>query len=532
MDPINMAFSAATSGAGPASASSAGATAAGAKAAGEFAQLVDRLLAESRESVPADRPAANGFGAQAEAAAGPGAAATVPASGLEEERLSAADTPQQPSPAVLAMPQASATQSIQASKTAFRAAGATVGVAEPVSAPVVATEEVTARGAGAAQAHQQSLPSASESSQSAPRQATSMQAPPPLAGDGVRPSVAQVPRLEVLAPQAKTQRPLLAQNLRMVVNWPPSGQQPVNGGQSPAIPDHLPMEEPSLLLIDASQNPAGPGNVEQSAATKLAVLAAEAPAAFVVGLAVDSAPPVADNSAETAAGDAAPKLAGIGVEVLPRDAASVDTAAMPAQSVQASTAQPASTTTAETSGQQVPAASLPLAAVPTVTVEAAPPTAPAALSEAARTATPVPALHRQLFAPISTLAVTPHGERMLSVKVAPDSLGPITVTAQLGGDGLRVDLTASTDAGRDALRAMLPELRRELAATGHASLSINTADADGAQQGGDTSRQGFGERPAPRTTPTAITGTTASPSEHEPRTRSVPGNPSGLDVMA
>ncbi|MEU3330909.1 flagellar hook-length control protein FliK [Glutamicibacter creatinolyticus] len=170
--------------------------------------------------------------------------------------------------------------------------------------------------------------------------------------------------------------------------------------------------------------------------------------------------------------------------------------------------------------------------MPTVTVEAAPPTAPAALSEAARTATPVPALHRQLFAPISTLAVTPHGERMLSVKVAPDSLGPITVTAQLGGDGLRVDLTASTDAGRDALRAMLPELRRELAATGHASLSINTADADGAQQGGDTSRQGFGERPAPRTTPTAITGTTASPSEHEPRTRSVPGNPSGLDVMA
>lgn len=531
MDPINMAFSAATSGAGTASASSAGATAAGAKAAGEFAQLVDRLLAESRESVPADRPAANGFGAQAEAAAGQGTAATVPASGLEEERLSAADTPQQPSPAVLAMPQASATQSIQASKTAFRAAGATVGVAEPVSAPVVAAEEVTARGAGAAQAHQQSLPSASESSQSAPSQATSMQAPPPLAGDGARPSVAQVPRLEVLAPQAKTQRPLLAQNLRMVVNWPPSGQQPVNGGQSPAIPDHLPMEEPSLLLIDASQNPAEPGNVEQSAATELAVPAAEAPAAFGVGLAVDSAPPVADNP-ETAAEDAAPKLDGIDVEILPPDADSMDTAAAPPQSVQAATVQSAPTTTAETSGQQVPAASLPPATVPTATVEAAPHTAPAAPAEAARTATPVPALHRQLFAPIATLAVTPHGERTLNVKVAPDSLGPITVTAQLGGDGLRVDLTASTDAGREALRAMLPELRRELAATGHASLSINTADADGPQQGSDTSRRGFGERPAPRFTPTVITGAAASLSENEPRTRPVPGNPSGLDVMA
>lgn len=453
MGPINMVFSPATSGAGTASARSAGgATVAGAKAAGEFAQLVDRLLSESRESAPADAPAADGFGAQAEAAAEPGAAA-------------AAGTSRQPAPTVLALTQTSATQGAQEDKIALQTAGATVDAVEPVSMPVVAAGEVPARGAIAAEVDQQSAPGQPALTQPAPAQPTPLQAPTPPGGGSQLP-VARMPRLEAPVPQAETQRPLVAQNLRMVINWPPSGQQAVNGGQPPAAPDHLTMAEAPLLLIDASQNPPGPGNVEQSAATNLAAPAAKAPA------------------------------------------------------------------DADTAGQQGPAASLPPASLPTAPVEATPHTAPTPPAQAARTAAPAPALHRQLFAPIVTLAATPQGERTLSVKVAPDSLGPITVTAQLGGEGLRVDLTASTDAGRDALRAMLPELRRELAATGHASLGVNTANADGTQQGSDTSRQGFGERPAPRPSPATLAGATASPSGHDPRTRPVPGNPSGLDVMA
>jgi len=479
MDPINMVFSSVTSGAGTASASTAGgATAAGAKAAGEFAQLVDRLLAASREPAPADAPAANGFGAQPEAAAEPGAAAT-------------AGTPRQPAPAVVALTRASATQSAQEAKIALQAAGVTVDAVELVSMPVVAAEEVPARGASAAEVDQQSVPGQPALSQPAPVQPTPLQAPTPPGGGSQLP-VAQMPRLEVPAPQAETQPLLVAQNLRMVINWPPSGQQAVNGGQPPAAPDHLTMAEAPLLLIDASQNPPGLGIVAQSAATNLAAPAAKAPA----------------------------------------DADSGEASATPAQPVQAATVQPAPATPAETTGQQGPAATLPPASLPTAPVEATPHTATAPPAEAARTAAPAPALHRQLFAPIATLAATPQGERTLSVKVSPDSLGPITVTAQLGGEGLRVDLTASTDAGRDALRAMLPELRRELAATGHASLSVNTANADGSQQGSDTSRQGFGERPAPRPPSAPLAGATASPSGHDPRTRPVPGNPSGLDVMA
>lgn len=103
-------------------------------------------------------------------------------------------------------------------------------------------------------------------------------------------------------------------------------------------------------------------------------------------------------------------------------------------------------------------------------------------------------LNRQLAGPIASLATGPHGERTLSVNVAPEALGPVTVKAHLGHDGLRVELTAPTEAGREALRAMLPELRRDLAATGAGSVSIGTGTGSGA--GSDT-----GTGPGPGTHP-------------------------------
>ncbi|MFF5791550.1 flagellar hook-length control protein FliK [Paeniglutamicibacter sp. NPDC012692] len=86
-----------------------------------------------------------------------------------------------------------------------------------------------------------------------------------------------------------------------------------------------------------------------------------------------------------------------------------------------------------------------------------------------------PPINRQLVGPIASLASGPHGERTLSVNIAPEALGPVTVKAHLGHEGLRVELTAPTEAGREALRAMLPELRRDLAATGAGTVSIGTA---------------------------------------------------------
>lgn len=121
-------------------------------------------------------------------------------------------------------------------------------------------------------------------------------------------------------------------------------------------------------------------------------------------------------------------------------------------------------------------------------------------SAVARGAQTVP-LHRQLAGPIASLATGPHGERTLSINVAPESLGPVTVKAFLGHEGLRVELSAPTEAGRDALRALLPDLRRDLATTGPGTLSLGTATESGTGSGNPnaTDDQRFGSGTYPRT---------------------------------
>lgn len=92
-------------------------------------------------------------------------------------------------------------------------------------------------------------------------------------------------------------------------------------------------------------------------------------------------------------------------------------------------------------------------------------------------------INRQLVGPITALAAGPHGERTLSVNIAPEALGPVTVRAHLGHEGMRVELSAPTEAGREALRAMLPELRRDLAATGAGTVTVGTATDTGTGAG-------------------------------------------------
>lgn len=108
-----------------------------------------------------------------------------------------------------------------------------------------------------------------------------------------------------------------------------------------------------------------------------------------------------------------------------------------------------------------------------------------------RSQTPAP-LHRQLLGPIASLAAGPNGERTLSVNIAPEALGPITVKALLGGEGIRMELSAPTDAGREALRAMLPELRRELAATGSGTIMLSSGTDSSSTPGGHTGSQNAG----------------------------------------
>ncbi|MGL3805128.1 flagellar hook-length control protein FliK [Paeniglutamicibacter sp. R2-26] len=178
----------------------------------------------------------------------------------------------------------------------------------------------------------------------------------------------------------------------------------------------------------------------------------------------------------------------------------------------------------------------PLAGVSAVSVGSAPAVGNVLSGEA-----PTLPLNRQLAGPIASLATGPHGERTLSVNVAPEALGPVTVKAHLGHDGLRVELTAPTEAGREALRAMLPELRRDLAATGAGTVSIGTGAGAGQEAGtgpGAGTHPGGGQGPAggdqrfggqsplpgrPRAEAAPQPPTPASPPEHAS---------SHLDVMA
>lgn len=110
---------------------------------------------------------------------------------------------------------------------------------------------------------------------------------------------------------------------------------------------------------------------------------------------------------------------------------------------------------------------------------------PAAASAPPAQAPSVP-LATQLYKPVFSLASASKGEHLITVRVAPDEFGPVTVRALVTAEGMRVELFAPTEAAREALRGMLPDLRRDLAVPGlHASLDVSTKDQPG---GGDSAR--------------------------------------------
>jgi flagellar hook-length control protein FliK len=75
-------------------------------------------------------------------------------------------------------------------------------------------------------------------------------------------------------------------------------------------------------------------------------------------------------------------------------------------------------------------------------------------------------LPAQLSRPLFTLASAGRGQHVMTVHVTPEALGPVTVRAHVGAEGVRVELFAPTDVGRDALRSILPDLRRDLSGAG------------------------------------------------------------------
>jgi flagellar hook-length control protein FliK len=80
------------------------------------------------------------------------------------------------------------------------------------------------------------------------------------------------------------------------------------------------------------------------------------------------------------------------------------------------------------------------------------------------------------------------------IKVTPDSLGPVTVQAHISGSDVRIELFAPNDAGRDALRGILQDLKRDIAGSGlQAQLNLSSGNHPGSQQG-DGGRSAFNQR--------------------------------------
>jgi flagellar hook-length control protein FliK len=121
-----------------------------------------------------------------------------------------------------------------------------------------------------------------------------------------------------------------------------------------------------------------------------------------------------------------------------------------------------------------------------VPVPAVSPPTPTAPALATAPAAPVPAtppapaqpLNTQLAQPLFSLAGARQGEHVMTVQVTPENLGPVTVRAVISADDIRIELFSASEGGREALRQILSDLRRDLAGSGlSASLDLSSKDA-------------------------------------------------------
>ncbi|WP_435745182.1 hypothetical protein [Microbacterium sp. PMB16] len=189
-----------------------------------------------------------------------------------------------------------------------------------------------------------------------------------------------------------------------------------------------------------------------------------------------------------------------------------------------------------------PLSSSTAATTPGVTVS---PTSTSVVAAPDASAAPTRAVAAQVTPVVLSIVQRPVGSHQLTMTVNPDTFGPVTVRAHIGAGGeVRVELLGATDAGREALRAIVTDLRRDLAAVmPHASLALGsstTADPGspdrGTQSGagGAAGDQATGERershaPAdPR--PTSDDAIRAIPRILPITTRAVSGE--GLDIFA
>lgn len=132
----------------------------------------------------------------------------------------------------------------------------------------------------------------------------------------------------------------------------------------------------------------------------------------------------------------------------------------------------------------------------------APASAPAAPVQHVSPAQPPAPLATQLSGQLMSLRQLPQGDHVMTLTVNPETFGPVRVVAHISADGLHLELFGASEQARAALRAALPDLRRDLAGAGLDSrLDLGAeSHADGRQQSPLGDASDFGQRPG-RTAP-------------------------------
>lgn len=156
--------------------------------------------------------------------------------------------------------------------------------------------------------------------------------------------------------------------------------------------------------------------------------------------------------------------------------------------VDAAPAPPAVSSAPTTDTAPAPAAPITAAAPPAPQPVAVAPAPPAEAAPRAQ----APELATQLSRPLHGLRSLGDGNHVITISVTPENLGPVTVRAHVSGEAVRIELLAPSDQGREALKAIMPELRRDLSSGGgQFSLDLSSGNQPSGRQ--EFQREGGGQ---------------------------------------
>ncbi len=299
----------------------------------------------------------------------------------------------------------------------------------------------------------------------------------------------------------------------------------------PAVPSGslaAPLPETPVVPIPTSE-------VTELAGVSTPDAGVAAPAGTPLSVMSDAAPAVTDDSGddETAGTDAPAEpeavLDLLGAAVPAPTQPVVQATSERSSSSESATAVASVSRSATTESAPAPTASAPVdaatPAAPTPPVVAPATPALQAPDEVAAPAAPAraqaPDLVGQLARPLHGLRSFGDGTHIITIRVTPENLGPVAVRAHVSGDSMRIELVAPTEQAREAIKTILPDLRRDLSGSGgQATLDLSSGN------------QSSGRESAPRDSAPSSRGNDLAASTPATGIRNLSRTDAALDVLA